>query len=116
VACPLWSAAEAVLDARYVRGSISISLGDALAFVLTLWASFLLSSFVRFVLGEDVYSRVGLPRGASYAVSRLVHYAVVLGGFLVVNVLRRFLARRRALPRDGEPVPAEVVPAEGGAA
>ena len=80
---PLWSAAETVLDARYVRGSISISLGDAVAFVLTIWASFLLSSFVRFVLGEDVYSRVGLPRGASYAVSSLVHYIVVLGGFLV---------------------------------
>jgi potassium-dependent mechanosensitive channel len=80
---PLWSAAETVLDARYVRGSISISLGDTLAFVLTIWASFLLSSFVRFVLGEDVYPRVGFPRGASYAVSSLVHYTVVLGGFLV---------------------------------
>ena len=36
--------------------------------------------------------------------------------FLVVNVLRRFMAGRRGLPGEGEPVPAEVMPAEGGAA
>jgi small-conductance mechanosensitive channel len=74
---PLWSAARTVLDARYVRGSISISLGDALAFALTIWAAFLLSSFARFVLREDVYPRVGLARGPAYAVSSLIHYAIV---------------------------------------
>jgi small-conductance mechanosensitive channel len=74
---PFWSAAHTVLDARYVRGSISISLGDALAFALTIWAAFLLSSFARFVLREDVYPRVGLARGPAYAVSSLIHYAIV---------------------------------------
>ena len=79
---PIWTAFETILDARYVRGSVSLSLGDGVAFALTIWAAFLLSSFVRFVLQEDVYPRVGLPRGLPYAVSSMVHYTVVLIGFL----------------------------------
>src|SRR5207249_3561186 len=39
----LWSAGEAVLNARYVRGSVSLSLGDVGAFALTIWAAFLVS-------------------------------------------------------------------------
>ena len=77
-----WTAVETVLDARYVRGSVSISLGDVMAFGLTIWAAFLLSAFVRFVLQEDVYPRVGLPRGLPYALSSLLHYAIILVGFI----------------------------------
>jgi len=82
VLAPIWAALETVLNARYVRGSVSISLGDGVAFALTIWAAFLLSSFVRFVLREDVYPRAGLPRGLPYALSSMVHYTVVLIGFL----------------------------------
>ncbi len=77
-----WTAVDTVLGARYVRGSVSMSLGDVVAFGLTIWAAFLLSSFVRFVLQEDVYPRVGLPRGLAYALSSLLHYAVILVGFI----------------------------------
>src|SRR5438132_6608714 len=76
------TAADTVLSARYVRGSVSLSLGDVVAFGLTIWAAFLLSSFVRFVLHEDVYPRVGLPRGLPYALSSLLHYIIVLVGFV----------------------------------
>ena len=78
----LWSTGVMALAARYGRGSISLSLADVAAFGLTVWAAFLVSSFVRFVLGEDVYPRVGLPRGVPYAVSTLVHYAIILAGFV----------------------------------
>jgi len=80
---PIWSAGEAALDARYGRGSISLSLGDVVALVLTVSVAFALSAFVRFVLQEDVYPRVGLPRGVPYAASALVHYAIVVAGFVV---------------------------------
>jgi len=82
VLAPIWAAFETVLGARYVRGSVSISLGDGVAFALTIWAAFLLSSFVRFVLQEDVFPRVGLPRGLPYALSSMIHYTVILVGFL----------------------------------
>jgi small-conductance mechanosensitive channel len=78
---PISSAAAAVLGARYVRGSVSVSLGDAVAFVLTVWAVFVVSSFVRFVLDGEVYPRVRLPRGAAYALATIVHYVIVVVGF-----------------------------------
>ena len=49
-----WSSAvdlvQAALGTEFKRGFLSISVGDALLFALTVWAAFLLSSLVRFVL------------------------------------------------------------------
>jgi hypothetical protein len=60
---PALSLGKAVLAIRLERGSISISLEDVLAFGLTLWAAYLLSAFIRFVLEEDVYPRRKVARG-----------------------------------------------------
>ncbi|MEO8351558.1 MAG: mechanosensitive ion channel domain-containing protein [Chthoniobacteraceae bacterium] len=79
----LWDYFKSVLVAKWTIGSVAVSLGGILAFVLTIWAAFLISRFVRFVLEEDVYHRVRLPRGVPYAVSTLLNYAVLLGGFLL---------------------------------
>ncbi|HYV64914.1 MAG TPA: mechanosensitive ion channel domain-containing protein, partial [Myxococcales bacterium] len=49
----------------------------------TVWASFLISRVVRFVLEEDVYPRVNLGRGLRQVVSTLLHYALLLVGFLL---------------------------------
>src|SRR5262249_11179429 len=76
------SSLDSVLDARYARGSMSLSVGDVVAFVLTVAAAFLLSSVVRFVLREEIYPRSRLAHGQSYALSILLHYAVILVGFL----------------------------------
>ena len=57
--------------------------GQIAAFVLVVWAAFLLSRFIRFVLEEDFYPRVKMERGLSYAVSTMVHYAVLLIGFFI---------------------------------
>src|SRR5215470_12772642 len=80
---PMWSATTAVLQARYVRGSVSLSVGDVASFVLTVAAAFVVASVVRFVLREDVYPRVWLPRGVPFAVSTLIRYAIILAGFVV---------------------------------
>lgn len=77
------SAATTVLGARYVRGSVSLSLGDVAAFALTVWAVFVVSSFVRFILDEEVYPRVRLPHGAAYALATIVHYVIVVIGFVL---------------------------------
>ena len=79
----IWSAGAVALEARYVRGSFSLSLGDVAVFVLTVGATFALASVVRFVLQEDVYPRIWLPRGVSYAVSTLIRYGIILVGFVV---------------------------------
>ena len=54
-----------------------------LALVATIWAAFLLSRFVRFALEEDIYPRLPMGRGLPYAISSLLHYVILLLGFLV---------------------------------
>jgi potassium efflux system protein len=72
-----------VLNYQFTRGFVSISLGDVLALVATIWAAFLLSRFVRFALEEDVYPRLPMGRGLPYAISSLLHYLILLTGFTV---------------------------------
>jgi small-conductance mechanosensitive channel len=80
---PALAFGAAVLSARLQRGSMSISLGDVLDFVLTVWVAYLVSAFIRFALEEDVYPRIHLPRGISYAVSSLLNYVIVAVGFVL---------------------------------
>ena len=80
---PALSFGKMVLAARLERGSINISVEDVLAFVLTVWAAYLLSSFIRSVLEEDVYPRRKVTHGTAYAASRLLHYVILALGLVV---------------------------------
>ncbi len=73
---------RAVLTARLQVGSIGLSLGEVLAFVGLIWLAYLLSTFLRFALEEEVYPRIRLPRGVSYAFSSLLGYVIITLGFL----------------------------------
>jgi potassium efflux system protein len=64
-------------------GSISISAWDVIVFGLVVWASFLVSRFVRFILDEEIYPHAHLQRGLPYAISNTLHYAILVTGFLV---------------------------------
>ncbi|MGZ5136482.1 MAG: mechanosensitive ion channel domain-containing protein [Burkholderiales bacterium] len=77
------SAAKEALTAQLSIGAIHISLGDVLAFCLAVWASFLVSRFVRFVLNEEVFPHARLKRGLPYAISQTVHYLILVAGFFV---------------------------------
>ena len=79
---PVWDLGQSLLTAKVERGALSISVEDVLAFALTLWVAYLLSAFHRFALEEDVYPRVGLTRGLSYALSSLLNYVLLTLGFL----------------------------------
>jgi len=79
---PVLVLGQSLLAAKVERGALSISVEDVLAFVLTLWLAYLLSAFLRFALEEDVYPRVGLARGLSYALSSLLNYVLLTVGFL----------------------------------
>jgi small-conductance mechanosensitive channel len=64
-------------------GSFHVSLGDLLAFAVTIWLSILLSRFTRFILEEDVYPRLRLARGLPYAFSTILHYVLLSVGLIV---------------------------------
>jgi potassium-dependent mechanosensitive channel len=80
---PLIATTEAALNATLAIGSFSITPGHILAFLIAVWASFLVSKFLRFLLEEDVYHHLHLARGVPYAISTMLHYLILLLGFFV---------------------------------
>ncbi|NNL66794.1 MAG: mechanosensitive ion channel [Myxococcales bacterium] len=80
---PFASLVSGTLGARLEVGELSLSLGDVLAFGVTVWLSFVVAGLTRFVLSEEVFPRVVLARGVPYAVSTLAGYVVLFLGFLV---------------------------------
>ena len=79
---PAWSWGNALLSTKLERGTIAISLGNVLEFFVTVWLAYLLSRFLRFVLQEDVYPRMDLAPGLSYAASSLLNYIILALGFV----------------------------------
>ncbi|MGI8670084.1 MAG: mechanosensitive ion channel family protein [Aridibacter sp.] len=71
------------LTAELVIGSIAISLSDIIIFAFTVWLAFALSRVIRFVLQEDIYPRVNLGGGIPYAISTVLHYVILVVGFVL---------------------------------
>lgn len=80
---PSWEWTRRILGAELTRGAFSISLGDVIAFALTVWLAFLLSSLVRFVLKEEVFPHVNLEPGLPYALTTVAQYVIVSVGFII---------------------------------
>jgi potassium-dependent mechanosensitive channel len=80
---PAIAGAQRVLGASLKLGAVNLSLGDVLAFVVTLYVAYLVSSLIQFVLAEDVFPRLSLRAGLPYALSSLIKYAIVFVGFLL---------------------------------
>lgn len=80
---PLVARIGEILNANVGLGSINISLGRILAFAVAIWASFLISKFLRFLLEADVYEHFRLARGLPYAISTMLHYSILIIGFFI---------------------------------
>ncbi|HEY6864222.1 MAG TPA: mechanosensitive ion channel domain-containing protein [Burkholderiales bacterium] len=78
----LFKSAQEILIAESRWGAIRVSLADLLEFAVSVWAAFLLSRFVRFLLEEDVYTRFNMRRGMPYAISTMLNYVILIVGFL----------------------------------
>lgn len=80
---PVFQDLRMVLTATWTVGSFKLSPGDVVLFGVTVWASFLASRLLRFVLEEEVYSRVKLAPGLHYSISKMVNYIVLVIGFFI---------------------------------
>ncbi len=80
---PLIASTKAALNASIAIGSLEISLGHILAFLIAIWASFVISRFLRFLLEEDIYRHLRLASGIPHAVSTMLHYVILLLGFFI---------------------------------
>ncbi len=79
---PVVGAVTWLFSRDWALGSWQISLGDILAFALTLWIAIWISRAIRIVLREDVLPKMDLPRGVPTTISALAHYFVLIVGFL----------------------------------
>jgi small-conductance mechanosensitive channel len=74
---------DAIISERLQIGSVDISLGDVLVFFIAIYASILISRFIRFLLEEDILVRMKLPRGVTAAISMLTNYAIIALGLMI---------------------------------
>jgi potassium-dependent mechanosensitive channel len=72
----LWAASVKI-------GSLTAQVSDVSLFFLILWTTYILSKLARFILEEEIFSRVRLDRGLPYAVSTTIHYIILLTGFVL---------------------------------
>lgn len=79
---PLFQDLRAVLTFKLGVGPVRLAPEDILVFAITVWAAFMLSRLLRFVLEEEVYPRAKLAPGIHYSVSRMLHYAILFLGFV----------------------------------
>jgi len=74
---PVLQGLWAILTASATIGSVSISLGDIIGFVLAIFGGLYVSRFLRFVLNVEVFPRVTLPRGVPATIVMLLNYTVL---------------------------------------
>ena len=79
----VFTSVKAMLDREWQFGSITLTIGSLVWFVLSVWIAVAASRFLRFFLENDVLSRLGLPRGVPSTISMMLHYGIVTLGFLV---------------------------------
>jgi len=80
---PLLEAGRSLLDFAVEVGELKLSVGDVLAFAITLAAAFGISRVIRFFLVEEVFTRMHVQRGISNAISTLLHYVILMLGFVL---------------------------------
>jgi potassium-dependent mechanosensitive channel len=80
---PVVATARRVLAAEWTHGTLRISVGDVIAFFVTIYVAFLVSSIVRVVLEEEVFPRARLRPGLPYALTSLLRYAIIFVGFIL---------------------------------
>jgi len=87
---PIYQAIVDALTHPFQLGEISMTLGGALTFILSVLAAIWLSKTVRFVLRDEVLPNMSLPRGVANSVSSLTYYFLIIGGLAVALVASGF--------------------------
>jgi small-conductance mechanosensitive channel len=74
----------------FTVGSQKLSIGLMLTALGLLYGAFLISWAVQAILMEEVFTRRGIDPGARVSIGRLIHYALVLIGFMLALIALGF--------------------------
>jgi small-conductance mechanosensitive channel len=79
---PVWRAIFRALTTPLALGSIGLSLSDVIAFAVSVFLAVNAARLVRFLLQEDVVSRLPLSAATASALTRLAYYGIMVAGVL----------------------------------
>lgn len=79
---PFQTRLDEVLDASFAMGAISISLRRLLAFAFAIVLAFVISASLRVLMETTVYPHTRYQPGERDAFSKIIHYGVLVIGFL----------------------------------
>jgi len=71
------------LTARWKIGATEVALQDLVTFFLVLFVALLVSRLLRFVMTEEIFPRIRMPRGVPGALELLSRYGILHLGFLL---------------------------------
>ncbi len=80
----LLDAFAALFSLRFTIGSITVTPGSVINIVLIIYVTILISRGLRAFLLQEVLPTHGVEKGVQLSISRLVHYAVLTIGFIVL--------------------------------
>ncbi len=80
---PIYKWTEGMITREWEIGSVSLSIGNVLAFFITLWITLTISKFVRFVLKDEILTHFEMPRGVPGAISMIVRLVLITIGFVL---------------------------------
>ena len=80
----LFDAFEAILSLKFTFGSLTITPGSVITIVLIIYITLLVSRGLRAFLLQESLPRHKVEKGVQLSITRLVHYAIMTLGFIVL--------------------------------
>jgi potassium-dependent mechanosensitive channel len=75
-----------ILGFRIGWGAAGASVADVVAFVVAMWLAVKVARLTRFILYEDVFSRIRLAKGVPQTLASVIQYGIVIVGFSMALV------------------------------
>jgi small-conductance mechanosensitive channel len=79
----VWITLKSILNTPFTFGEVSISLGNVLAFFITIQISLWLSSFIRYILNKEIFPRTEIKVGVSNTISMTIRFTFIILGFIL---------------------------------
>jgi len=79
----LYKAIKIVLTYSLTIGTVVISLGNIIAFLLIIWLTLWISRMIRIIVEDEVTPRAKLKRGVPSAISLILRISIITIGFLI---------------------------------
>ncbi len=79
----IYDGIEKLLTNPLELGSVKITMGNILAFFLTLILTLYISKFIRFILKDEVFTHFEMPRGVPGAITMIVRLSLLGFGFIL---------------------------------